>query len=115
MSAMGGGRRHGTDAGALVEHRNQAPLSHAVATEPSAYLAFFFFSCLAAFFSFMVLAGFFLSLFFESRLLLISLSPSRLWPPSQHLRCLIRELFEQDYAYPQPCSINRKKPSRLAT
>lgn len=42
----------------------------------AAYLAFFFFSCLAAFFSFMVLAGFFLSLFFESKPLLISLSPS---------------------------------------
>jgi hypothetical protein len=38
------------------------------------YLLFFFFSCLAAFFSFMVLAGFFLSLFFESKPLLMSLS-----------------------------------------
>jgi hypothetical protein len=40
----------------------------------SGYLLFFFFSCLAAFFSFMVLAGFFLSLFFESKPLLMSLS-----------------------------------------
>ena len=50
------------------------------ALEQKTYLAFFFFSCLAAFFSFMVLAGFFLSLFFESRLLLISIPPSWLRP-----------------------------------
>lgn len=77
-----------------------------VALKQNVYLAFFFFSCLAAFFSFMVLAGFFLSLFFESRLLLISISPS--WP--RPLPC--RELPAQDYAYPEPRSINGKKLAR---
>jgi hypothetical protein len=71
----------------------------------NAYLAFFFFSCFAAFFSFMVLAGFFLSLFFESRLLLMSLPPSWLRPLPCTLQCLARELPAQDYAYPERRSI----------
>jgi hypothetical protein len=40
----------------------------------SDYLVFFFFSCLASFFSFIVFSGFFLSLFFESKPLLMLLS-----------------------------------------
>jgi hypothetical protein len=41
--------------------------------EQKAYFDFFF-SCFAAFFSFIVFSGFFLSLFFESRPLLMLLS-----------------------------------------
>lgn len=56
----------------------------------------------------MVLAGFFLSLFFESRPLLISLPPAWLRPLPCTLQCLARELPGQDYAYPQRRSIDIK-------
>jgi len=68
-----------------------APGHGGAGADDRAYLAFFFFSSLAAFFSFMVFSGFFLSLFFESRPLLIT-------TPWWGMRARVRHPVSKDYA-----------------